>query len=208
MAGELLLARSPDRNLAQLFRRYESLLECFANMDREERIINYKFLVGLILTSHAKKTQDIPKRKEIFDLKNALYFNLANNRNFRRKLAFKYLVSKNFRVLKFCNKCEEANSGTDLPRHQWKFCKDCDVDRKFFNVMSMHHKFDSGSSTLFLSNDLVHQIENLRLPKKGKLDDFKEEARYQKYHYNVKNLDIFELESVIKAQEKLLTITE
>ena len=59
MAGDLMLARCPDRDLAQLFRRYEVLLETFANMDREERLINYKFLIGLILTSHAKKTQEI-----------------------------------------------------------------------------------------------------------------------------------------------------
>ena len=77
-----------------------------------------------------------------------LFLNLANNRNSRRKLAFRYLVSKNFRVAKFCARCEAENIKTETPKHQWKFCKDCEVDRKFYNVLSMHHKFESGSATL------------------------------------------------------------
>lgn len=204
MAGELLLARSPDRGMSKLFKRYGSLLESLANMDREERLINYKFLLGLILTSHAKKTQDIPTRKALFDLKNDIFLNLANNRDTRRKLAFKYLVSKNFRVIKFCEKCETQNTNDNTPKHQWKFCKDCEVDRKFFNVLSIHHKFKSGSATLFLSNDLIDKVENLRMPQKSKISDFSEEARFEKYHYNVKNLDVFELESVKKAYDVLI----
>ena len=207
VAGELLFAKAPDRESAQIFQRYEALLEILANMEKAERIINYKFLVGLMLTSHAKKITDIPTRKGLFDLKNELFFDIANHKLNRRKLAFKYLISKNFRVLKFCSKCEEENAKSDVPRHQWKFCKDCEVDRKFYNVLSMHHKFDSGSATLFLSNELIGNLQNFRLPTKGKLEDFKEEARFKKYHYNVKNMDIFELESIRSAQKKLLSMS-
>ena len=57
-----------------------------------------------------------------------------------------------------------------------------------------------------MSNDLIEKVENLRLTNKGKLENFKEEARFQKYHYNVKNLDIFSLESVKDIQSKLLKI--
>ncbi len=198
------MARPPDRSLNQLFRRYDAILESFANMEHDERLINYKFLVGLILTSHAKKHPEIAVRKQLFDLKNELYFNLANNKEYRRKLAFKYLVSKNFRVVKFCAKCEKDNEGSELSRHKWKFCKDCEVDRKFYNVLSLHHRFESGGATLFLSNDLISEVQNLRGVGKGKFEDFKEEAKFRKYHYNIKNLDIFELESVLKAQKKLV----
>lgn len=204
VAGDLLFARSPNRDVAQLFRRYEAILEAFANMNSQERLLNYRFFVGLILTSHAKKTTDIATRKKLFDYKNALFFALANDRDSRRLLGFKYLISKNFRVTKFCPSCEKENEGSGLSRHKWKFCKDCEIDRKFYNVLSIHHRFKNGSSTLFLSNDLIPNIQNYRSCPKGKLEEFREEAKYQKYHYNVKNLDVFELNSVIKAQQKLL----
>lgn len=206
MAGDLMLARSSDRELAQLFRRYEAILEAFANMEREERILNYKFLVALILTSHAKKTKDLEERKKIFDLKNELYFNIANTRKNRKKLGFRYLVSKNFRVLEFCQRCVKENSEKNLPRHKWKFCKNCTVDRKFYNVMQMTHHFPEGTMSLFLSNDLIHQLEGLKVTQKGRLEDQKEEGRFDKYHYNVRNLDVFELESVKAAQQKLLKV--
>ena len=207
MAGDLMLARNPDRANSGVFRRYEALLEKLANMEREERIVNYKFMIGLILTSHAKKTQDIAARKLLFDLKNGIFLNLANNRISRRKLAFRYLVSKNFRVAKFCARCEAENTKAETPKHQWKFCKDCDVDRKFYNVLSMHHKFEAGSATLFLSNDLVHKVEGLRLTQRAKLEDFKEEALFEKYHYHVRNLDVFDIETVKKVQARILEIT-
>ncbi|SMF79376.1 hypothetical protein [Pseudobacteriovorax antillogorgiicola] len=204
MAGDLLFARSPDRDLSQLFRRYEALLERLANMDREERTLNYKFFLGLILTSHAKKTQDIDERKAIFDLKNDLFFNIANNRNTRRKVGFRYLASKNFRVIKFCEKCVAENTKEERPRHKWKFCEKCDVDRKFYNVLQMSHHFEDGTMSLFLSNDLVHKIPGLKLNQKGKLEGAKEEGRFDKYHYNVRNLDVFDIDSVKAVHAKLL----
>ena len=208
MAGDLLLARCTDRSLSQLFRRYETLLETLANMDRDERLLNYKFLIGLVLTSFAKKCTVVEDRKKVFDLKNAIFLNLVNNKETRKKIALRYLVSKNFRVLDFCKKCNEKNNEAKLPRHQWKFCKDCNVDRKFYNVLSIHHKFNNGSATLFLSNDLIEKVEGLKLNNKSKLDDFKEEAKFEKYHYNVKNLDVFNLEDVKKVHSKLISIVK
>lgn len=207
IAGDMLLARPSDRSVAPLFKRYEALLEALANMDRDERLINYQFLIGLALTSHAKKTTNIEERKKLFDLKNDLFLNLVNDKANRRKLAFRYLVSKNFRVVEFCKSCEAENTKKELPRFQWRFCKDCKVDRKFYNVLSMHHKFDSGSATMFLSNDMMDKIENFKITQKGKLTDFTEEARFKNYHYNVRNMDVFDLGSVRKAYEKLTATT-
>src|SRR3954447_22911135 len=48
-AGELVLVKNPLRDLSGLFRRYEALFETFANMERHERLINYKFLNALML---------------------------------------------------------------------------------------------------------------------------------------------------------------
>ncbi|MBF0445904.1 MAG: hypothetical protein HQL68_09955, partial [Magnetococcales bacterium] len=46
-----MLGKFSDKELASLYQRYENLLEKVANMDREERLINYKFFIGLVLTS-------------------------------------------------------------------------------------------------------------------------------------------------------------
>jgi hypothetical protein len=205
-AGELVLVRNPDRALAGLFRRYEALFEAFANMDRPERLINYKFLNVLMLTSHAKKAESVEEKKRLFDLKNKLFLNLANDRETRKKLAFMYLVSKNFRVTEFCADCVKRNTEANLKRHEWKFCKNCKVDRNFYNVLSMHHKFKDGSATLFLSNDLIEQVKNLQIKKKGKLEDITEEALFQRYHYNVRNLDAVDLKSVLDWNTKLVAM--
>lgn len=205
LAGDLILARNTNRDFSQVFRRYEALLEAFANMDRDERIMNYKFLIALMLTSHAKKIQSVEERKQLFDLKNQLYLSIANNKAVRRKIGFRYLVSKNFRVIEFCDNCKRRNTEEGLERHKWKFCRDCKVDRKFYNVLAMTHKFAKGNVSLFLSNDLVSQVEGLTVTPKGELEKETEEGRYDKFHYNVKNLDIFTLDSIKKAHAKLLT---
>ncbi len=204
MAGDLILARSSNREFSQVFRRYEALLETFANMEREERLMNYKFLVALMLTSHAKKIQSLEERKSLFDLKNQLYLSIANTKSHRKKLGFRYLVSKNFRVIEFCGNCKRKNTAEGLDRHKWKFCKDCTVDRKFYNVLAMTHKFEKGNVALFLSNDLVPQVEGLMVTPKGELENETEEGRFDKFHYNVKNLDIFTLESILKVHSRLM----
>ena len=206
MAGDLLMARCANKDYSQIFRRYDAILEVFANMERDERLMNYKFLIALSLTSHAKKIQDVTERKKLFDLKNEIFISIANNRPSRRKLAFRYLVSKNFRVVEFCANCAKKNAEENLERHKWKFCRDCIVDRKFYNVLQMSHHFESGTMALYLSNDLVPKVDGLKVTQKGKLENGKEEGRFEKFHYNVKNLDIFNLESVKKVQARLMQI--
>jgi len=203
-AGELVLVRNSHRELSGLFRRYEALFEAFANMEKAERIINYRFLNALMLTSHAKKSETVDERKKLFDLKNQLFLSMANDRELRRKLAFKYLVSKHFRVTEFCETCTERNTAEGIKRHQWKFCKNCKIDRNFYNVVSMHHKFNDGSATLFLSNDLMGELKGLQITRKGKLEEVTEEAMFQRYHYNVRNLDAIELKSVLDWNKRLL----
>ena len=202
-AGDLVLVKNPDRDLSGLFRRYEALFETMANMDKDERTLNYKLLIGLILTSHAKKTTELEARKKLFDLKNEIFFEIANSPELRRKCAFRYLVSPNFRVTKFCSECEKKNAEDKIPRHKWTFCKSCEIDRNFYNVLSLHHKFDEGSFTLFLSHDLIPQIKGFKIKNKGKIDNTKEEAKFQRYHYNVRNLDAFNLETVLDWAKRL-----
>ena len=203
-AGELVLVKNPLRDLSGLFRRYEALFEVFANMERHERLINYTFINALMLTSHAKKAATVEQKKQLFDMKNNLFLRLANDRETRKKLVFKYLISKNFRVIEFCEACLKRNTESDLKRHSWKFCQDCKLDRNFYNVLSMHHKFKDGAATLFLSNDLIEQVKGLQIKKRGKLEETKEEAQFLRYHYNVRNLDAFDLSSVTTWYDKLM----
>lgn len=205
MAGDLILARCPDRDLAPLFRRYEALLENFANTPRDQRLIGYKMILALILTSHAKKAENVADKKALFDQKNQIFIHLANHPVLRRLVVFRYLTSKNFRVLEFCPKCTAENTASEAPRFKWKFCQDCKVDRKFYNVMAMDYKFKEGQATIFLSNDMLHLLSPLKSVGKGKLEDNTEEAIYRGYHYNVRNLDVFALDTVMKAVTHLMT---
>ena len=64
MAGDLLFARCGDPELSKLFKRYEAIFETFANLDKGERVLKYKFLIALIVTSYAKKTKDSEEKKK------------------------------------------------------------------------------------------------------------------------------------------------
>jgi hypothetical protein len=203
-AGDLVLARCPERELAGLFRRYEAIFEAFANMARDERLINYKFLNALMLTSHAKKLTDQAQKRALFDKKNELFLDIVSNVEQRKRVAFKYLTSKNFRVLEFCKECTKKNEAEQLKKHDWKFCKDCKVDRNFYNVLSMYHRYEGGSACMFLSNDLIAKLPVKSFKHSGKLEDVEEEARFKNYVYSVKNLDSIDLKSVLEMHKKIL----
>lgn len=204
VAGELIMARCPDKSLSVPFKRYQLLLESFANTSKEERIINYKMLCALVLTSHAKKLKEKDKKRELFEIKNQLFYDLANDPVARRKVGLKYLGSSTFRVVKYCDSCQESNAKAELPKHKWKFCNSCEIDRNFYNVLCMHRKFDGGHASIFLSNDRVGEIKGFKAQIKGKRESFEEEARFDKYRYTVKNLDAFALDSILKLSQKLL----
>ncbi len=203
-AGELVVPQCTEKSFAGLFRRYEALFELFANMEKPERLLNYHLITALVLTSYAKKAEDGEQKKNLFNLKNNLYLAVANDRDLRRSVAFKYLKSKNFLVTKYCDECEKRNAEAKLERHDWKYCKNCKVDRDFYNVLSMHHRFDKGYLTVFLSNDLVPQIKGLKIKKKGKIGDHKEEGRFDKFQYNIRNLDAVSLDDALALYHRLV----
>lgn len=201
-AGDLILAQCPDMNLSGLFKRYKVLFEMLANLERDERILNYKMINALMLTSHAKKTEDPELKKDLFAKKNEIFMNIANNFELRKKVKFTYLTSKNFRITKYCASCTKKNEEEKLKKFNWKFCKNCEFDRKFYNVVSMVHKFNNGGACIFLSNDLVDQLPFKKFKFQGKLEETAEEATFLNYHYNVKNLDSISVESTLKMFDK------
>lgn len=205
-AGDVIVPVLPNIKYAGLFKRYESLFENCVSLSKEERLLQYKFILALILTSYAKKTEDADKRKEIFDLKNKTYLDICSVVEHRRFLSFKYLQSKNFRVLNFCESCTAKNTEEKREKHSWKFCGECKVDRNFYNVLCLHHRFKGGFYSVFLSNDLISKIPfKIKNLKKGKLEEVDEGAKYDKFQYNSKNMDVFEWESVVKASKKILS---
>lgn len=203
-AGELILVKNAHKSLGGLFKRYAALFETLANLPKEERGLAYKIFTGLMLTSHAKKATNAENRRKLFELKNQLFLAIANDRALRRKVEFKYLVSKNFRVVKYCDSCQKSNAEQALERHKWKYCKQCDVDHNFYNLLSMETRFPQGFARIFISNDQLVKIEHFKLPRRVNVDTLKEEAIIDQFHYNTRNLDAIDLESVMALHTKLL----
>lgn len=203
-AGDLILARCPEQDLSGLFKRFEAIFESYANMEKMERILNYKLLNALMITSYAKKAPTVEEKRNLFAMKNKIFLSLAGNPDYRRLLSFRYLVSKNFRVTKYCESCVTENKETREPKHKWKHCRECEVDRNFYNIVSMNHQYPKGYSRIYLSNDQLSLLPFGKPKIKGKLDDSKEEALFGKYHYNSKNLDAIDFQSVMKMYEKFI----
>ncbi len=203
-AGDLILVKNTQRSLSGLFKRYAALFEALANLPKEQRGLVYKVMTGLMLTSHAKKAISSEDKRKLFELKNQLFLAIGNDRALRRQVEFKYLVSKNFRVLSYCDTCQKSNTELGLDRHKWKYCKQCNVDHNFYNLLSMEARFPQGFARIFISNDQISKLDHFKLPRRIKADLLKEEAMIDQFHYNTRNLDAIDLESIVTLHSKLL----
>ena len=67
----------------------------------------------------------------------------------------------------------------------------------------MEVKFQKGWARLFVSNDQVQRLKGFKIMRKLKFGTLKEEALFDRYHYNAKNLDVIDLESVEQLLKKL-----
>jgi hypothetical protein len=202
-AGDLILVKNSQKTLGGLFKRYAALFETLANMPKDQRGLIYKVMTGLMLTSHAKKATTTDAKRNLFELKNQLFLAVANDRALRRQVEFKYLVSKNFRVLSYCDTCKKMNTEMGLDRHKWKYCKQCNVDHNFYNLLSMETRFSQGFARMFISNDQISKIEHFKLPRRINAATLKEEAIIDQFHYNTRNLDAIDLDSIIALHGKL-----
>lgn len=205
--SDILIPKCKDHQASHFFRRYEFLLEKIASYSKEDRFIKYKFIVGLILTSYAKKTLDKDLKKQLFDLKNEIYLSIINDLKSRRKISIKYLSSKNFIVKAYCPECQKENEkNADVPSHKKKFCKNCQIDRNYYDVVSIYHKFaDKSGFNLFLSKDRMSEIKHWKPKDKTPLTE-PEGGSLGKYKYNISNMSAFNLDSTIAFAKKLLEI--
>ena len=200
-AGDLVMIQPKVLDYPQLLRRYQYLFESLANEPRDRRVIIYKLLSSLILTSHAKKADSVEIKKDLFDRKNKLYLSIAQDSVASRAVEFRYLLSNHVRVLKYCESCTKKNEGKRP--HQFQHCAKCEVDKTFFNIIAMTHTFDLGFGRIYLSQDMLAEMPFKRFRLKGSLSDYKEEMHVGKYRYTIRNLDSISLESAIKFHEML-----
>lgn len=204
--GDILKISRADSKSNTPIKKYEEFCISMTERPREDRILMYKFLCGLALTAHARRTSQEAPRKVIYDVKNELFLSIVNNFSNRKVLNFRLCVSPRFKVTEYCDSCQESNSSSGLDARDWKFCKKCKVDRSYYNVISAYHRFEQGSVALYLGQDLIDKVFPVKELKKVPMGKFKEELVFGRYHFSPKNLHTIRLDSLLAVSEKLLKI--
>lgn len=190
------------------FRKFDQLALFLAQRTRDERLLIYRIFCGLSLTAHARRTQDASERKQIFDLKNKLFLSIANDNSLRRMVNLRLGVSKRFKVTEYCSACKEKNTEENLSQRDWKFCQKCKIDRNYYNIISLQHRFDEGSGTLFLGQEHVEELHFGKLLKRIPLNKMEEELSFAKYKFTPKTLISIELESLKSCTQKLIDLAK
>ena len=131
---------------------------------------------------------------------------MANNFNVRKLLNFRLCISRRFKVLKYCPECTAKNAEAKLEPRDWKFCPQCTTDRNYYNVLSMFHKYTIGGASLFLGNDMVHHIKGLKVLKRVKFGQLKEELTFKRYTFSPKNLVSIDLNTLLVVANKILEL--
>jgi hypothetical protein len=201
-----LLKFSKKSPSATSYRKFDQLALHLAQMNRDERILLYKIFCGLGLTAHARRTTETVDRKKIFDLKNKLFLSIANDPNQRRMVNLRLGVSKRFKVTAYCADCTERNKAENLPAREWKFCQKCSIDRNYYNIVSLFHRFEQGAGALFLGQDLLQQIYAYHQIKRVPLAQISEELSFAKYKFSPKSLISIEFESLKTCSQKLIDL--
>lgn len=204
--GDLLKISKVQPGSSLPVKKYEEFCIAMTERPKDERILLYKYLCGLALTAHARRTTQEAPRKVIYDVKNELFLSIVNNFANRKVLNFRLCVSPRFKVVEYCDACITANSAAQTPRREWSFCKKCKVDRGYYNVLSAFHRYDRGSAALFLGQELLGRVHPIREVKKTKLDKVKEELVYGRFHFSPANLQVLRLDSLLAVSEKLLKL--
>ncbi len=204
--GDLLRLSKVAGAEALPIKKYEELAESLVSKPKDDRLLLYKFLCGLALTAHARRTPQEAPRKVIFDVKNELFLSIVNNFANRKILNFRLCVSPRFKVIEYCEDCVKSNTEAKREIREWKFCKNCKVDRSYFNVLSVFHRFPEGGACLFLGQELLDKVFPIKELKKAPMGKFKEELVYKNFHFSPRNLQAARMDSVLKVSEKLLEI--
>ncbi|MCB9228090.1 MAG: hypothetical protein H6618_00615 [Deltaproteobacteria bacterium] len=204
IAGDLILTRFSSESREKEFLRFGSAFESYANMSKTERILNYKIMNALMLTSYARRADTKEKKRALFAMKNKLFLSIATNPAYRKHLSFRYLLADKIRVVSYCDSCLQENEAKQEPRHKWKYCESCETDPEFFNIISMIHKGPGYRSCIYLSHDHLKQLPFSKPRWTGSLSDSKEHLIFGKYRYSTNNLTAIDFDSVLQMYEKFL----
>ena len=189
------------------FRKFDQFALFLVNKSREERILLYKIFCGLSLTAHARRTRDEAERKSIFELNNKLFLSIANDPSTRRLVNLRIGVSKRFKVVEYCSYCTKKNTEENLQARSWQFCQRCRIDRNYYNILSLFHKFEDGCGSMFLGYEHQEKIQFSRELKKMPLANIQEEIAFSKYKFSPKTLISIELESLSRCSQKLIELS-
>jgi hypothetical protein len=190
------------------FRKFDQFALFLANKSREERILMYKIFCGLSLTAHARRTKNEAERKNIFELKNQLFVSIANDPATRRIINLRIGVSKRFKVVEYCGDCTKKNTEENLQARSWQFCQKCRIDRNYYNILSLFHKFEDGYGSIFLGYEHLEKVQFFREIKKMPLAHIQEEISFSKYKFNPKTLISIEIESLSRCSQKLIELSQ
>lgn len=190
------------------FRKFDQFALFLASKSKEERILLYKIFCGLSLTAHARRTRDDAERKKIFDLKNQLFVSIANDPMSRRLVNMRIGVSKRFKVLQYCAGCTQKNTAENLDTRSWQFCPKCKIDRNYYNIVSLFHKFEDGHGSMFLGLEHLEKIQSFKILKKMPLAQIQEEISFSKYKFSPKTLISIEMDSLSRCALRLLELSQ
>ncbi len=205
-AGDLILPTlaTPSKN-HPFFNKLEFFFEQLANKDRVQRMIAYKMIAALSFTSHARKITSEEERRKLYEFKNNIYLDIANNEAARRLVSFKYLKDqKRALVVKYCDSCTKENTAKDLPKFKWQYCQRCETKPNFFDVLAMTHRSENFSLSIFLSFEQTKKLKNLNVMKKGQREEADERMSIQKLNVTVRSLAALDLNSCVEIYNKFL----
>jgi hypothetical protein len=201
LAGNLAHIYKKDPN-EEVRPEFEELSSILMKLEENSRIIIYKCICALALTAHARKLEASQQRKEIFELKNQLFLSIINNPNYSRIVGVKKGVSKKPLVKEYCQECKEKNAGKH--KKDWKYCKKCVLEKGFFDVLSLSHRFNGGAISCFLGKEHFHRLKFKPKYKEISITKIKEELLFKEYEMHTKLWAVLDFKSVIKVALKLL----
>lgn len=202
--GDLVLPSCTKNDFQGFYEKFERLFELLANTEKKERLLIYKFLNAIMLTSCAKRCQQIEERKRLFDWKNQLFLSIANDMSLRSKLSFHYLMSSIPYVSKYCSTCQSCNQEANLPKSKQQHCAACEVKPHFFDLLAMQLKTNKFSGYLFINYDSIPSIQPFQINSRKRLGAIKEKISFSKYCYDVQSLKSIDTASVINMYKKLI----
>ena len=201
--GDLVIPRLLDAEAKEGFAVYQKLFEQLASIPKIDRILTYRFLAGLILTSHARRTQKREERQALFQRKNEIIRSILEDPQQRAKIKLSRLKSDRRKLVKHCDECTQKITAKEESFYTLEPCENCETQAGYFDVISLFHRSTVGFGSLFLSIDRASEM-GLELPEREaslnrSLESYVFEGR--KIHYRA--LFGFDIQSTLKLVDHL-----